>query len=62
MGKQDDVRAESDAKPSTPIGEIATAIAREQATPKPAKPEPVSNEPIGEVASAIERNRGTRPA
>jgi hypothetical protein len=61
MGKQDD-RAESDAKPSVPIGEIATAIAREKATPKPAKPEPVANEPIGEVASAIERNRDTRPA
>jgi hypothetical protein len=62
MGKQDDVRAESDAKPSVPIGEIATAIARERATPEPAKPEPVPNEPIGEVASAIERNRDTRPA
>ena len=56
MAERDDVSTESDAKPSVPIGEIATAIAREKATPQPAEPEPVSNEPIGEVASAIERS------
>lgn len=59
MGKQDAAGVKSDAKPSVPIGEIATAIAREKAVPKPAKPEPVSNEPIGEVASAIDRSTET---